>query len=95
MRKYIIIAIIVALIAVIWLIYGGFILSFMGKGAPEVSLSCQKQDLGLFSPIRVKNELIKESGELTRELSSIGNTVMEKIKNIPFLAQAAKAIFSR
>jgi len=95
MKKYIIIGIIIAVIAVIWLIYGDFLMAFMGKKVPEVSLSCQSPDLAVFSLKRVKNEFTKETGELQAELASIGNTALERIKNITFLATAVKSIFGK
>jgi len=95
MKKYILIGIIIAVIALIWLIYGDFLMAFMGKKVPEVSLSCQTQDSAVFSLKRVKNEFIKETGELQVELASIGNTALERIKNITFLATVVKSIFGR
>ena len=92
-RKYIVIGVIIAVIAFIWLVYGDFLMAFMGKKVPEVSLSCQSPDLAVFSLKRVKNEFAKETGELQIELVSIGNTALERIKNITFLATVVKSIF--
>lgn len=91
MRKYIVIGLIIALIAIIWVIYGDFLLSYMGQKVPEVNI----QDPQVLSLKRVQNEFSRESKELSGELSAAGSAILERIKNITFLATAVKSIFGR